>query len=108
MYLICLALTCSYSSYPCYIILISLGFTQIELSGYEKYLRIVDKMKRGEQKIGVIGTFNHVSYVDAVALMWLFTPTGVSRNENKDIPIVGKTMCFIMIHHKSNNLTMII
>ena len=36
-----------------------------------------------------MGVFNHSAWVDAVLLMWLFAPSGVSLSDNADIPIVG-------------------
>ncbi len=36
-----------------------------------------------------LGLFNHSSWVDAIAMMWLFAPSGVSRASNADIPVVG-------------------
>lgn len=36
-----------------------------------------------------LGVFNHSAWVDAVALMWLFAPSGVSLASNADIPLVG-------------------
>ena len=36
-----------------------------------------------------LGVFNHTSYVDAVTMMWLLTPSGVSKASNADIPLLG-------------------
>ena len=36
-----------------------------------------------------IGLFNHTSWVDAIVIMWLFAPSGVSKASNADIPLVG-------------------
>ena len=36
-----------------------------------------------------LGLFNHTSYVDAVVMMWLLTPSGVSKASNADIPLLG-------------------
>ncbi|KAK9839254.1 hypothetical protein WJX81_004479 [Elliptochloris bilobata] len=38
---------------------------------------------------GALGLFNHTSYVDAVVMMWLLTPSGVSKASNADIPLLG-------------------
>jgi hypothetical protein len=36
-----------------------------------------------------MGVFNHTAWVDAILLMWLFAPSGVSLEKNAHIPIVG-------------------
>ena len=36
-----------------------------------------------------IGVFNHTSWVDAVVLMYLFAPSGVSKESNAHMPLVG-------------------
>jgi len=36
-----------------------------------------------------IGVFNHTSWVDAVAVMYLFAPSGVSKESNAHLPLVG-------------------
>lgn len=36
-----------------------------------------------------LGIFNHSSWVDALAMLWLFAPSGVSRASNATIPVVG-------------------
>ena len=36
-----------------------------------------------------IGVFNHTAWVDAVALMYLFAPSGVSKESNAHLPLVG-------------------
>lgn len=36
-----------------------------------------------------LGIFNHSSWVDAIVMMWLFAPSGVSRASNATIPVVG-------------------
>ena len=36
-----------------------------------------------------IGLFNHTAWVDAVALMYLFAPSGVSKESNAHLPLVG-------------------
>ena len=36
-----------------------------------------------------IGLFNHTSWVDAIVIMWLFAPSGVSKASNADIPLIG-------------------
>ncbi len=33
--------------------------------------------------------FNHTSWVDAPAIMWLLCPSGVSKASNADIPLIG-------------------
>jgi 1-acyl-sn-glycerol-3-phosphate acyltransferase len=33
--------------------------------------------------------FNHTAWVDAVALMYLFAPSGVSKESNAHLPLVG-------------------
>jgi 1-acyl-sn-glycerol-3-phosphate acyltransferase len=39
--------------------------------------------------IAQIGLFNHTSWVDAIAIMYLFAPSGVSKESNARLPIVG-------------------
>lgn len=113
--------------FPCYVILFSLGFMAIKVSGTEKYASIQKRIKQNSVRnngddndnasdgneggdsnkyFGVIGIFNHVSYVDAVVLMALFTPTGVSRTENKQIPIIGKdkSMTSDVVDNDSQNI----
>lgn len=36
-----------------------------------------------------IAAFNHTSYVDAPAIMWLLAPSGVSKASNANLPILG-------------------
>ena len=36
-----------------------------------------------------IGVFNHTAWVDGVALMYLFAPSGVSKESNAHLPLVG-------------------
>ena len=36
-----------------------------------------------------LGVFNHTAWVDAVALMYLFAPSGVSKESNARLPLVG-------------------
>ncbi len=38
-----------------------------------------------------IGLFNHSSWVDAVLIMFLFAPSGVSKESNAHLPLIG--MC---------------
>lgn len=38
-----------------------------------------------------LGLFNHSSWVDAVAIMFLFAPSGVSKESNAHLPLIG--MC---------------
>ena len=40
-----------------------------------------------------LGLFNHTSYVDAVTMMWLLTPSGVSKASNAKIPLLGTPSC---------------
>ena len=43
----------------------------------------------GHLRAAQLGVFNHTSYVDAVTMMWLLTPSGVSKASNADIPLLG-------------------
>ena len=36
-----------------------------------------------------MGIFNHTAWVDAILMMWLFAPSGVSLEKNARIPVVG-------------------
>ena len=36
-----------------------------------------------------LGLFNHSSWVDAVVMMWLFAPSGVSKESNAHLPLIG-------------------
>ena len=36
-----------------------------------------------------LGVFNHTAWVDAVVLMYLFAPSGVSKESNAHLPLVG-------------------
>lgn len=36
-----------------------------------------------------IGLFNHSSWVDAVLIMFLFAPSGVSKESNAHLPLIG-------------------
>lgn len=36
-----------------------------------------------------MGIFNHSSWVDAIIMMWLFAPSGVSLASNANLPLVG-------------------
>ncbi len=36
-----------------------------------------------------MGIFNHTAWVDAILLMWLFAPSGVSLQNNAKLPVVG-------------------
>ena len=33
--------------------------------------------------------FNHSSWVDAILMMWLFAPSGVSKESNANLPLIG-------------------
>jgi hypothetical protein len=47
------------------------------------------KLPDGNSCPAQIGLFNHTSWVDAIAIMWLFAPSGVSKASNADIPLIG-------------------
>ncbi len=36
-----------------------------------------------------LGIFNHVSYLDAIALVAIFAPSGVSKESNKRMLVIG-------------------
>jgi 1-acyl-sn-glycerol-3-phosphate acyltransferase len=36
-----------------------------------------------------MGIFNHTAWIDAILLMWLFAPSGVSLANNANLPVVG-------------------
>lgn len=74
------------SGAPCWLVLFGLGFYGVKVRGYDENYRTL-RRRVGED--GVIGVFNHMSYVDALILMALFTPSGVSRKENRDLLVVG-------------------
>ncbi|CAL8471402.1 g10944 [Coccomyxa elongata] len=63
-------------------VLLMLGF-RIRVKGWEN----VAKAKQ----LGAIGLFNHSSWVDAVLIMFLFAPSGVSKESNAHLPLIG--MC---------------
>ncbi|KAK9835897.1 hypothetical protein WJX74_010493 [Apatococcus lobatus] len=61
-------------------ILLMLGY-RIKVTGWEN-------LAEG-RKVRALGLFNHCSWVDALVMMWLFAPSGVSRASNATIPVVG-------------------
>ncbi|KAK9866278.1 hypothetical protein WJX84_006341 [Apatococcus fuscideae] len=61
-------------------ILLMLGF-HIKVTGWKNVAEA--------RRVRALGLFNHSSWVDAIAMMWLFAPSGVSRASNADIPVVG-------------------
>lgn len=36
-----------------------------------------------------LGIFNHITWVDAIAMMYLFAPSGVSKESNAHLPLIG-------------------
>lgn len=56
-----------------------LGF-RVKVTGREH-------VKRAEQ-LGSVIVFNHVSYVDAPLVMWLFAPSGVGKSSVSNVPIL--------------------
>lgn len=69
-----------WGSYLAGVVMLMLGF-RVHIKGYENFKKA--------QKEGAIIIFNHSSYVDAVLMMYLFAPSGVSKADNARIPLIG-------------------
>ncbi|GIL87534.1 hypothetical protein Vretimale_14747 [Volvox reticuliferus] len=44
------------------------------------------------ERLGAVAVFNHVSWIDAFVLVWLMAPSGVSKESNGRIPIIGQAV----------------
>eukprot|EP00891_Asterochloris_glomerata_P008361 jgi/Astpho2/8361/e_gw1.00122.122.1_t len=78
--MLCTRLWCIPCRHCAGLLVLLLGF-RIRVRGYQNFARA--------EKLGAICTFNHSSWVDAMLIMWLFAPSGVSKADNADIPLVG-------------------
>ncbi|KAG2482434.1 hypothetical protein HYH03_018638 [Edaphochlamys debaryana] len=61
------------------IVLWMLGF-RVKVTGRENIAKA--------EELGSVIVFNHVSYVDAPAVMWLLAPSGVGKSSVSNVPIV--------------------
>ncbi|PNW78002.1 hypothetical protein CHLRE_10g460350v5 [Chlamydomonas reinhardtii] len=43
-------------------------------------------------QLGAVGVFNHASWVDAFLLVWLMAPSGVSKADNAQLPVIGSAV----------------
>ncbi|GLC72510.1 hypothetical protein PLESTF_001258800 [Pleodorina starrii] len=59
--------------------------------GFRLRVRGRENIKLGE-RMGAVAVFNHVSWVDAFIVVWLMAPSGVSKESNGRIPVIGQAV----------------
>ncbi|GLI63753.1 hypothetical protein VaNZ11_006826 [Volvox africanus] len=59
--------------------------------GFRIRVRGRENIKTAE-RLGAVAIFNHVSWIDAFVLVWLMAPSGVSKESNGRIPVIGQAV----------------